>query len=144
MVLAGKADAHYPEIIERAQQIKYRKDLIITGVVTDKEKYALYKGAQAFVSASLLEGFGLPGVEAMGLGIPLIVSNTEVFNEVYDNAAIYFDPHDPEDIAQKIYLLVTDGKYRQLIANQAFSRAQYFSWETAAKETIEIYNNIIA
>ena len=140
--MAGKVDQHYPEVIDQAQQIKYRKDLIFTGPVTDKEKYALYKGASAFVSASLFEGFGLPGVEAMTLGIPLVVSNTEVFNEVYDNGAIYFDANDPEDIAQKIYLIWSDDKYRQLIANQGYARAQYFSWENAAHETIEIYNSL--
>ncbi|MDB4940104.1 MAG: hypothetical protein JWO40_529 [Candidatus Doudnabacteria bacterium] len=142
MVLAGKVDPHYPEILEQAQQIKYRKDLIVTGIITDKEKYSLFKGAKAFVSASLFEGFGLPGVEAMSLGVPLIVSNTEVFNEVYDNAAIYFDAEDPEDIAQKIVLLIKDDKYRELIANQAYSRAQYFSWDTAAEQTIEAYNSL--
>jgi glycosyltransferase involved in cell wall biosynthesis len=142
LILAGKADKHYPEILEQARMIKYRKDLVVTGVITDKEKYALYKGAKAFVSASLFEGFGLPGVEAMGLGIPLIVSNTEVFNEVYDNGAIYFDPNDSADMAEKIFLLVNDDKYRELIANNAFSRAQYFSWDTAAAETIQVYNNL--
>lgn len=142
LVLAGKADAHYPEVIEEVQKIKYRKDLIITGLVTDKEKYALYTGAEAFVSASLFEGFGLPGVEAMGLGKPLIVSNTDVFNEIYDNAAIYFDPENPEDMAHKIFLLLNDDKYREMIANHAFARAQYFSWNTAAEETIEVYNKL--
>ncbi len=142
MVLAGKADPNYPEVITEAQKIKYRKDLVFTGVISDKEKYALYKGAIAFISASMFEGFGLPGVEAMGLGIPLIVSNTEVFNEVYDNGAIYFDGNDPEDIAQKINLLLTDEKYRKLIANNAYARAQYFSWETAAKQTIDVYRSV--
>lgn len=143
MVLAGKADSHYPEVIEEAARIKYRKDLIITGVVTDKEKYALYKGAQAFVSASLFEGFGLPGVEAMSLGVPLIVSNTEVFNEIYDNGAIYFDPNNPEDIAQKINLLLSDKKYREMVANNAYLRAQYFSWEKCAEETVKFYKKVV-
>ncbi len=142
LVLAGKTDKYYPEVLDEIQKINYRKDLIITGVITDREKFALYKGAKAFVSASIFEGFGLPGVEAMSLGIPLAVANSEVFNEVYDNGAIYFDPLDPKDIAQKINLLLCDDKYRSLIANNAFSRAQYFSWETAAKETISVYNNL--
>ncbi len=141
LVLAGKADPHYPEIQEQVKEIKYRKDLILTGVVSEKEKYALYKGAEAFVSGSLFEGFGLPGVEAMSLGIPLVVSNTEVFNEVYDNGAIYFDPHDPEDMAQKINFLLSDEKYRALIANNAYTRAQYFSWDLAARRTLEVYIN---
>ncbi len=142
LVLAGKEDSHYPEILEKLKEIKYRKDLIITGLVSEKEKYALYKGSVAFVSASLFEGFGLPGVEAMSLGIPLVVSNTEVFNEVYDNGAIYFNALDPEDIAQKINFLLSDEKYRSLIANNAYTRAQYFSWDLAAKKTLEVYFNL--
>lgn len=141
LVLAGKQDPHYPEISEQLKQIKYRKDLIMTGVVSEKEKYALYKGSVAFVSASLFEGFGLPGVEAMSLGIPLVVSNTEVFNEVYDNGAIYFNALDPEDIALKINFLLSDEKYRSLIANNAYTRAQYFSWDLAAKKTLAVYIN---
>ena len=140
LALVGKEDRHYPEILQELKKIKYSRDLVITGSVSDKEKFALYKGAELFVSASLFEGFGLPGVEAMSLGTPLVVSNTEVFNEVYDNAAIYFDPKDPEDIAQKIYLLLGDQKYRQMIANNAYARAQIFSWDKAAQQTIKIYN----
>lgn len=142
MVLAGKQDKHYPEVLEQAVRIKYRKDLIVTGVVSDKEKYALYKGASAFVSASLFEGFGLPGVEAMSLGIPLIVSNTDVFNEIYDNGAIYFDAKDPGDIAQKINLLLTDKKYRELVSNNAYLRSQFFSWDKCAFETIKFYEQV--
>ena len=139
LVLAGKTDPYYPEVITEAKQIHYAKDLIFTGVVTDKEKFALYKGAQAFVSASLFEGFGLPGLEAMTMGTPLVVSNTSVFNEVYDNGAMYFDPLNPSDIAQKIALLLNDEKYRTLIANNAYARAQLFSWDKAAMQTIEVY-----
>lgn len=140
LVLAGKTDPYYPEIVDQVKSIKYSKDLILTGIVSDKEKYALYKGAEAFVSSSLFEGFGLPGVEAMSVGTPLVVSNSEVFNEVYDNGAIYFDPKNPEDIAQKLNLIAADEKYRSLIANNAFQRAQAFSWENTAKETIKIYD----
>ncbi|GAC1412457.1 MAG: glycosyltransferase [Candidatus Doudnabacteria bacterium] len=142
LVLAGKQDSNYPEVLTEAKKIKYRKDLVLTGLITDKEKYSLYKGAEAFVSASLFEGFGLPGLEAMSSGIPLAVSNIEAFNEIYDNGAIYFNPEDPEDIAQKIFLLLNDHKYRELIANHAYSRAQNFFWDTAAKETIQMYNKI--
>jgi glycosyltransferase involved in cell wall biosynthesis len=143
LVLAGKEDPYYPEVAQEVRGIKYRNDLVITGVIDEKDKYALYKGAEAFVSASLLEGFGLPGVEAMSLGVPLIVANTDVFNEVYDNGAIYFDPLDPEDIAHTIHLLLTDEKYKQLIANNAYLRSQFFSWEQAAKETIRVYNSVL-
>jgi alpha-1,3-rhamnosyl/mannosyltransferase len=108
-------------------------------MVSDKEKFALLKGAKAFVSASLFEGFGLPGVEAMSVGLPLVVSNTEVFNEVYDNGAIYFDALDPQDIAQKIHFLLNDEKYRSQVANSAYTRAQSYSWQKAATQTLETY-----
>jgi glycosyltransferase involved in cell wall biosynthesis len=143
LVLVGKEDSYYPEVVENVRKIKFRDDLVITGMVSDKDKYALYKGSQAFVSASAFEGFGLPGVEAMSMGIPLIVSNTEVFNEVYDNGAIYFDHLSPEDIAQKVSLILRDDKYRSLVANNAYARSQFFSWQKAAKETIAVYQEII-
>lgn len=139
LVIAGKKDAHYPEVADAVKAITYGKDVILTGVVTDREKYALLKGATAFVSASLFEGFGLPGLEAMSVGVPLIVANTEVFNEVYDNGAIYFDPIDPSDIAQKIYFILNDEKYRDQVANHAYVRAQAFSWSRAANQTLESY-----
>lgn len=139
LVMVGKMDKYYPEIADKLRSIKYAKDLIFTDSISDKEKYALLKGAKSFVSASLFEGFGLPGLEAMSIGVPLIVSNTEVFNEVYDNGAIYFDPYDPKDIAQKINMLLTDDKYRSLIANNAFVRAGNFSWQKCAAETLKVY-----
>ena len=85
----------------------------------DREFRALYKGAYAFVSASLHEGFGLPGVEALGFGLPLLVSNTPVFNEIYDNAAIYFNPLDPEDIGEKMNLLVRDGRFYEQVSEKS-------------------------
>ncbi len=142
LVLVGKEDPHYPEVMRRARSAKYAKDLIITGPLSDKDKFALYKMAQAFVSASLYEGFGLPGLEAMSVGVPLIVSNTEVFNEIYDNGAIYFDPLDTLDIAQKINLLLGDDKYRELIAGNAYKRSQQFSWQRTATQTLEVYRSI--
>ena len=139
LVIVGKKDMHYPEISDAVKGVTYGKDVILTGMVSDREKYALLKGAIAFVSASLFEGFGLPGVEAMSLGIPLVVANTEVFNEVYDNGAIYFDGLDPADIAQKLHFILNDEKYRSQVANHAFVRAQEFSWKKAAKQTLESY-----
>lgn len=139
LVIAGKPDIHYPDIGPAVKRVTYGKDIILTGVVSEKEKYALYYGAQAFVSASLFEGFGLPGVEAMSVGLPLVVANIEVFNEVYDNGAIYFDPFDPNDIAQKINFMLADDKYRSQVADHAYVRAQQFSWKKAAEQTLETY-----
>jgi glycosyltransferase involved in cell wall biosynthesis len=103
----------------------------------------LYKGAYAFTSASLHEGFGLPGVEALAFGLPLLVSNTPVFNEIYDDAAIYFNPLDPQDIAEKMNILVRDAQFYQRIQEKSFTRSQIFSWKKMAEETISVYDRIL-
>ena len=142
MVVVGKADSHYPEIRYKALDIKHSDRLVFTGTVDDWELRALYKGAYAFVSASLHEGFGLPGVEALGFGLPLLVSNTPVFNEIYDNAAIYFNPLDPEDIGEKMNLLVRDGQFYEQLSGKSFGRLQLFDWNKAARETLDVYQTV--
>ena len=89
------------------------------------------------------EGFGLPGVEALRFGLPLVASNIEVFNEIYDNAAIYFNPLDPEDIAEKINLLVRDGQFYEQLQRKSFERSLMFDWDVCAKETLEVYRGAL-
>ena len=95
--------------------------------------------SRAFVTASLHEGFGLPGVEALSFGLPLLASNTEVFNEIYDNTAIYFNPLSPEDIAEKMHLLVRDSRFYEQMQIKSYQRSKLFSWDKAARETLEVY-----
>ena len=139
MVIVGKADSHYPDIKHSALDIKNNSHLIFTGHVEDNELAALYKGSYAFTSASLHEGFGLPGVEALSFGLPLLMSNIEVFNEIYDNSAIYFNPLDPEDIGEKMNLLVRDPQFHQQLQQKSFDRSQHFNWENTARETLQVY-----
>jgi glycosyltransferase involved in cell wall biosynthesis len=143
LVVVGKSDPHYPDIKYEAMDIKHKERLVFTGAVSDEELSALYKGAYAFVNASLHEGFGLPGVEALNFGLPLAVSNTEVFNEVYDNAAVYFNPLDPADIAVKLELLAQDQQFYQTLSKKSFERAQKFNWEKTAEQTLKVYNECI-
>ncbi len=142
LVIVGKIDKHYPEVKHKALDIKAYKRLIFTGYVEDQELAALYEGSLAFVSASLHEGFGLPGVEAMKFGLPLIVSNIEVFNEIYDNAAMYFDPNEPEDIAEKMHLFLKDPLYQKQLSSNSLRRSQIFDWNKTAMETINVYNSV--
>lgn len=143
LVIVGKTDRHYPEIKHQAMDIKHKDHLVFTGEIEDEELAALYKGAHAFTSASLHEGFGLPGVEAMNFGLPLLVSNIEVFNEIYDNSAIYFNPLDPEDIAEKMNLLVRDQEFYNQLSRNSLQRSENFSWDRAAQETLGIYHSIL-
>ncbi|MCC7356505.1 MAG: glycosyltransferase family 4 protein [Candidatus Doudnabacteria bacterium] len=139
LVIAGKPDPHYPEIKFQAMDVIHKNRLVFTDYISDTDLSALYQGAYAYANASLHEGFGLPGVEAMRFGLPLAVSNIEVFNEVYDNAALYFDPYNLEDMAEKFYLLAKDTQFHQQMQQKSLVRSQYFDWDIAAKQTLEIY-----
>ncbi len=140
LVIVGKADVHYPEIKHKALDIKNTNRLVFTGQVTEDELQALYKGAYSFVTASLHEGFGLPGVEALSFGLPLLASNLPVFNEVYDNACVYFDPLDPKDIGEKMHLLSRDDRFYGQIQEKSFQRSILFNWQNTAEETLKIYH----
>ncbi len=142
LVIAGPVDKHYPEIKHKALDIKNNNRVVFTDFVEDEDLPALYKGAFAFVSSSLHEGFGLPGVEAMKFGLPLAVSNIKTFNEVYDNSAVYFNPLDTTDIAEKLFLLANDKQYYEELSKKSLKRSEMFSWQSCAKKTIEIYNQI--
>jgi glycosyltransferase involved in cell wall biosynthesis len=85
----------------------------------------------------------LPGVEALAFGLPLLVSNTPVFNEIYDNAAIYFNPLDPDDIAEKMNLAVRDEQFYRQLQGKSFYRSQFFDWRITAGKTLEVYKEVM-
>ncbi len=138
LVFAGKVDPHYPDEKFKVLASKYADHIVFTGYVDDAVLAALYQGAHAFVSASANEGFGLPGVEAMHFGLPLAVANTAVFTEVYDDAAVYFDAANPEDIAEQLRLLAQDKQFYESKQEKAVGRARNFRWEYAAEQTLQI------
>lgn len=143
LVIAGKTDAHYPEIREQMLNIKHRNNMVFTGFVSDSVQAALYQNAFAFVTASMHEGFGLPGLEAMEYGLPVAAANTDVLNEVYDNAAVFFDGTDPDDIAEKIHLLVSDQPFYELMQARSLARSQKFDWRRTARQTFRVYNQVL-
>ncbi len=143
LVIVGKVDRHYPEIKHKAMDIKNHDRLVFTGAVDDRELVALYKGASAFVSASLHEGFGLPGVEALSFGLPLLVSDIPVFNEIYDDAGVYFNPLNPSDIGEKMHLLLRDGQFYKQAQDKSLRRADLFDWQTAAEATLNLYQQCL-
>jgi glycosyltransferase involved in cell wall biosynthesis len=142
LLVVGKTDPHYPEIRQQMLAIKHSDNLVFTGFVSDAVQASLYQNAFAFISASFHEGFGLPGLEAMEYGVPVLAANTAVFNEVYDNAAIFFDGLEPDDIAEKINLLVSDQPFYEAMQQKGLSRSQEFDWRKTAKQTLMIYNEV--
>lgn len=110
--------------------------------VDDKKLAWLYENAIALVVPSLYEGFGLPCVEAFGLGCPVICSNTGSLLEVSGDAAAYFDPEDEESIAGVIEKVLSDAEYRTKLVEKGKLRAQLFTWEKTALKTAKIYYDL--
>jgi len=112
------------------------------GYVTDQELKALYEQAACFVYPSFYEGFGLPPLEAMACGCPVIVSSTSSLPEVCGNAALYCNPASPEDIASKISMILMDRGLRQELKAKGIANAQNFSWERCASDVIKMIERI--
>ena len=118
--------------------------VIRPGYVTDSQLKALYEHAMGFIHASLYEGFGLPPLEAMSCGCPVIVSHAAAIPEVCGDAALYFDPHNPQEIAQQIRRLVADDELRSQLKEKAIAQAAKFSWRQCALETLAVLASINA
>ncbi len=144
LVMAGKTEKHYEELRTWAKDLPYSKNLIFTGFVPDEFLKWLYQNCLAYVFTSLSEGFGLPPLEAMTHGAPVVSSNASVMPEVYGKAAQYFNANDTKDIANNIKLVLDDKKLRkQLIAN-GYSQIKKYSWQRMAEETLTIYNDVLS
>lgn len=142
LVLAGKLDANYERLRDRFQQ-QGIKNVIFTGFISDAKLRWLYEQAAAYVFPSLSEGFGLPGLEAMTYGTPLVSSNATCLPEVYGDAAVYFDPLDPEDMAAKIGTVLSDHKLRDRLVEREARQLAKYSWHRMAEQTIEVYKKVL-
>lgn len=114
------------------------------GYVSDAELQALYKHAACFVFPSLYEGFGLPPLEAMACGCPVIVSKAASLPEVCGEAALYCDPYSPADIAEKIKRLMGDAALRNDLREKGLARARQFTWEKCARETCAVIEEVLS
>lgn len=124
--------------------VPYRKDVEFLGRVDDDTLARLYAHATAFVYPSLYEGFGLPPLEAMGHGTPVIVSNRTSIPEVVDDAGIYIDPTDTSALADALERVLTSESTRDCLRKRGRRRYQEFSWERTASETLAVYEKLIA
>lgn len=111
----------------------------LLGYVGHRDKFPLMRSARAFVFPSLAEGFGLPVVEALALGVPTLVSDVPVFREVAGPAALYADPRSVPALAKAISRIAGDGTLQRKLAAAGPKRARRYSWKATAKETLEVY-----
>jgi glycosyltransferase involved in cell wall biosynthesis len=136
LVVAGKRGWMAEEAFERAGQLGIGEKVLFVGYVEDRDLAAVYSQARAFVYPSLYEGFGLPALEAMACGVPVIASNTSSLPEVAGNAALLVDPEDTEDLAAAIDRVVLDEAFARELSVASLGRASEFSWEATARSTL--------
>ncbi len=139
LVLVGGKDAFLERVAHQALEIGALKYLVLTGYVTDADLVDLYREAEAYVQPSLSEGFGLGSVEAMALGVPVVQSEASCLPEIAGEAALYFDPQNPRDIAEKLAKVLGNKTLRQGLVKKGLARAKDFSWEKMARETLGVY-----
>lgn len=109
------------------------------GRLSDKELIELYHEASAFVFPSLIEGFGLPGLEAMSVGLPVIAARASCLPEIYGDAALYFDPYSVDDLVSKIKSVLSDSNLVKSLIKKGKFQARKYSWRKMAAQTWQIY-----
>lgn len=143
LVIAGQKGWLTDELFETIERSGIRERVLFTGYVTDEELRHLYSSCRAFIYPSLYEGFGLPPLEAMACGAPVIASGIAAHSEVLGAAARFFAPEDVEELAQTIVHLLSDEKERGRLSAAGLKRAAEFSWERTARETLEVYEEAL-
>jgi glycosyltransferase involved in cell wall biosynthesis len=139
LVLVGQKDANYERIETEVRQ-RTIKNVVFTGYVSEGRLRWLYENCAAYVFPSLSEGFGLPGLEAMVHGAPVVASNATCLPEIYGEAAHYFDPLNVTAMADAINEVLTDKALRQGLVEAGRRQAKKYSWKRMAEQTLEVYN----
>lgn len=138
LVLVGKKNASALKNEAYFTERKYQ-NIHFTDFVADPELSWLYTHASAYIFPSLMEGFGLPGLEAMSYGTPVVSSNTSCLPEIYEQAAHYFNPTDTSDMAEAIDQVLSDDKIRTRLSKAGYKQIKKYSWKKMAKETHAVY-----
>jgi len=144
LVLAGPRSWKQSPIESTIVELDLAKDVLLTGPLTDKELPELYNGADLFVFPSLYEGFGLPVLEAMACGTPVVTSNTSSLPEVAGEAALLVDPTDVEALANAMIRVLADPVLAARMREQGLCQASQFTWERTARETVSLYERTLA
>jgi glycosyltransferase involved in cell wall biosynthesis len=143
VVLAGKKEQYYERLQKHVSKLDYRDHVIIPGFVSDEELKWLYQHCAVYVFPSFSEGFGLPGLEAMVHGAPVVSSNATCLPEVYGNAALYFSPSNVDDAVHKIERVLRDKEFKKELITKGHEQVKKFSWKTMAQQTLDVYKKVL-
>src|SRR5688500_12973439 len=144
LVLIGDEISRYAALRRAVHQHQLHKYVRFLGYMPESTLAVMYRLAGVFVFPSLYEGFGLPPLEAMASGTPVVTSNVSSLPEVAGDAAVLVDPYDPQAIADGIYRVRSDTGFQSDLRNRGLARARQFSWETSVRRVWDIYHEVAA
>jgi glycosyltransferase involved in cell wall biosynthesis len=137
-ILVGKEDYFYARLKKMARGRKI-KNVIFAGFVDDRELNSLYHFAVCYIFPSFYEGFGLPPLEAMARGLPVLSSDQGALSEILGNAARYFNPHIKGSLEKELAEILNSKTVREELISCGYNQAARYNWETMARTTLEIY-----
>jgi glycosyltransferase involved in cell wall biosynthesis len=143
LVFVGKKNYFYNRLEEKVKKLHLQDSIIFTGGIKDAELTALYRQAEALVFPSLMEGFGLPGLEAMSTKTLVLASDIPVFREVYEDAAVYFDPKNTHEIAEVMTDVLVNKVDKTVKQKKGTEIVKKFSWNRMARETLHVYESAV-
>lgn len=138
LILIGKFGFGGEKIKNKIDSSEYKSDIILTGYVSDEDKFYLMANADVFLFPTFYEGFGLPILEAQSVGMPVVTSNVSSMPEVAGNSAVLVDPKNTNEIAEAVYKLISNESYKNDIIEKGYNNIKRFSWEKCAREISNI------
>jgi glycosyltransferase involved in cell wall biosynthesis len=142
LVIAGMKDFKFQELFDQAIRLKMDKEVVFTGRVDQDDLPFIYNGADLFVYPSFAEGFGIPPLEAMACGVPVITSNTTSLPEVIGDAGIMFNPWDIKEICNAMQMVLFDTVLQRKLIARGLKQAKKFSWQKSAEKVLKCYEDI--
>ena len=143
LMIVDSASGRAGTVIERAQSLACAERLHFLSGLDEQTIHAVYRGADVFIFPTLSEGFGLPPLQAMSCGVPVIASDIPVMREVLGDAAHYIDPYSIDDITRSLMTVSSDASIRNELSAAGPRRAASFTWEATAKQTLEVYRSVV-
>jgi glycosyltransferase involved in cell wall biosynthesis len=143
LVIGGRPGWLTADLFTLVERLGLTRQVLFPGYIADADKPALLSGALAYVFPSLYEGFGLPVLEAMACGTPVLTSNCSSLPEVAGDAALLVDPHQTAEITQGLIQLMTNPELRSLLAQRGHQQVQKFSWATAAEQVLAAVQAVV-
>jgi len=142
LVIAGMRNVLQSDLMRMAEYLGISERISFVGAIEEDDLAALYSGAKVFILPSLYEGFGLPALEAMACGTPVIVSNVSSLPEIVGNAAFFVNPYDAIDIYRALDMVLSNPALQQNLRQLGLEHVKKFSWDTAVKKTLDIFEEI--